>query len=233
MISNKYNLVLIVSAINTNNLPLSYTAIRSHFTHHQRYEQTLKTIESIKKNIPNAFIVLVEGTEIPEDMLSVFKLSVNHIHQCHVIEEVYKHINGPYKGLGEANSLLSYLQSEHYKEHTSDFETISKISGRYWIRDDFEWIMYDDKVVCNINYNNPHHPSGVNMSTMFYTIGNKIKAVFIDALNKCCQHPEINNGIALEHVLPNCMILNNIQFYQKSLMRVEGEYGPWGGYVCH
>lgn len=233
MDNKQYNLVVICSAIITNNLPLAYTPTRSHFTHQQRFEQTLNTIESIKNKIPNAFIVLVEGTQLPQNMFNELNIRVNYIHQVHLIPEVYQHINGPHKGVGEATSLLSYLQSQHYKEHSMSFQSISKISGRYAIRPEFEWTVFDNKVVCNIKYNNPHHPSHIHMSTMFYTIGCQIKDSFIESLVLCCAHPELHNGVALEHILPNCMISKNILFYEKHQMNVGGEYGPWGGYVCH
>jgi len=230
---DKYNLVLISSAIITINEPLSYTPVRSYFTHQQRYEQTLNTIESIKNKIPYAYIVLVEGTELPEMMYKNLVSKVDYIHKAYLISDIYKHVNSPYKGLGEGSSLLSYLQSQHYKEHEILFNSISKISGRYKIRNDFEWLAIDDKIVCNIKCNTPDHPSGIYMSTMFYTVGNKIKDIFIEALSLCCNHNELHNGIALEHVLPLCMIYKKIIFYGKQLLRVEGEYGPWGGYVCH
>ena len=46
------NLVLITSVINTPNLPLSYSKVRSVFTREERFEQTKKTVESIKKTYP-------------------------------------------------------------------------------------------------------------------------------------------------------------------------------------
>ena len=45
------NLIIVTSVINTINEPLSYTETRSVFTAEQRFEQTIKSIESIKKNI--------------------------------------------------------------------------------------------------------------------------------------------------------------------------------------
>jgi hypothetical protein len=43
------NLVFISSIINTPNIPLSYTNVRSVFSHEERFIQTKKTIETIKK----------------------------------------------------------------------------------------------------------------------------------------------------------------------------------------
>ena len=60
----KYNLVMIASAICTNNLPLDYTHTRSFFSHEERYKQSLETIKKIKEKIPNVYIVFIEGTFI-------------------------------------------------------------------------------------------------------------------------------------------------------------------------
>lgn len=229
--NESFNLVLISSAIITCNEPLSYTPTRSHFSHQQRFEQTLKTIESIRKKIPDSFIVLVEGTQIPMNMFNELNSKVNYIHPAYLIPEVYQNINGPYKGLGEMSSILSYLQSDHYKEHEVKFQTISKISGRYRIRDDFEWVMDDNRIVCRINYNCPDHPSRIHMSTIFYTVGKNLKEKYIEIAKECCMNQELNSGIALEHVFPLCILSKKIGLYEKNIMQVEGEYGPWGGYV--
>ena len=46
------NLILITSVICITNKPLSYTKTRSVFTHEERFEQTLKTIQTIRDKIP-------------------------------------------------------------------------------------------------------------------------------------------------------------------------------------
>tara|TARA_B110000208_G_C11756952_1_gene425495 strand:+ start:1233 stop:1397 length:165 start_codon:yes stop_codon:yes gene_type:complete len=51
------NLILITSIINTPNKPLSYSKIRSVFTRKERFEQTKKTIQSIKEKIPEYKII--------------------------------------------------------------------------------------------------------------------------------------------------------------------------------
>ena len=61
------NLVLITSIINTPKTPLSYSKIRSVYTRNERFEQTKKTIESIKEKIPNHKILIVECTDFNED----------------------------------------------------------------------------------------------------------------------------------------------------------------------
>ena len=67
------NLVLITSVINTPDKPLSYSKVRSVFTREERYEQTKKTIQSIKENIPDYKIMIVECTDFTEEEKSYFE----------------------------------------------------------------------------------------------------------------------------------------------------------------
>ena len=56
------NLILITSVICTTNKPLSYTNNRSVYSHEERFEQTKKTIETVKEKIP-----VNENCNIPEN----------------------------------------------------------------------------------------------------------------------------------------------------------------------
>ena len=58
------NLVLITSVINIPNIPLSYTNIRSVYTCEERFIQTQKTIESLRRMIPDLEILLVECSDL-------------------------------------------------------------------------------------------------------------------------------------------------------------------------
>ena len=52
------NLVLITSVINTPNTPLSYTNTRSVFSRQDRFEQTKKTIKSVREKLSNSKIII-------------------------------------------------------------------------------------------------------------------------------------------------------------------------------
>ena len=227
------NLIIISSAICTVNKPLGYTPIRSFFTHEQRYEQTLQTIESIRKMIPESYIVITEGTEIPDYMEGNILSKVDYYYNVSKIDWVSERVNSPAKGHGEVASILAYFKSPHFEEKKESFKSISKISGRYKIRSDFKFDVLDDRVICKMEFNNRHHPSGVWMSTMFYTIPKHLFSVFIKSFEDCFNNDEAINDIAIEHILPLCMFKNNIKIANKIGLLVEGEYGPWGGYVCH
>jgi len=126
------DLVIISSVINTCSAPLSYYPIRSVFDKHQRYEQTLQTIESLKK-IPNKKIYFVECSEIPE-----FEEDIKR--RVDFYRNIYKGnesiIDGPHKGVGEAVSLLS--------ADTDDYDNVYKIAGRYYLNDEFNYSLWDN-----------------------------------------------------------------------------------------
>jgi hypothetical protein len=228
-----YNLVIVCSAIHTNPNPLDYTPSRSYFTHEQRFNQTLETIDKVREKIPEAYIVLVEVTKLNENYRNVLIHKVDYLHETYDNEEIFFITEGPYKGWGEATSLLSYLTSLHFIELKEKINSVSKISGRYKPNDHFTFEVIPDTVLCRINYTNPHHHSNTHMSTMFYTIDITIIDKFIRSLGNTCLNDEVRRGVALEHILPLCMLKENINLQNKDPLYVEGEYGPWGGYVMH
>ena len=68
------NLVLITSIIKTPDIPLSYISTRSVFTHNERFEQTKKTIQTIREKIPNSKILIVECSELDNEQNEYLKI---------------------------------------------------------------------------------------------------------------------------------------------------------------
>ena len=66
------NLVLITSIIKTPDIPLSYTSTRSVFRHDERFNQTKKTIQTIREKIPNSKILIVECSELDNEQDEYF-----------------------------------------------------------------------------------------------------------------------------------------------------------------
>lgn len=227
------NLVVVVSAIVTSQEPLAYTSTRSAFTPSERFTQTLKTIERLYLKVPNAYIVLAEGTVLTDDMLTCLREKVDYLHPAYLEDFVKNNVQGPHKGLGEASTLYSYLTSEHFKSIQSNCYSVSKISGRYYPTDEFQWDCPSNGMKCVYQIRNRHHSSGLWMSTMFYTIHFELFSLFIEALQTCLNDPQLSQGIALEHVLLQSLKNHKMPLYQIDKFHVGGEYGPWGGYVEH
>lgn len=160
------NLVIVTSVIDTIQKPLSYTNTRSVFTIEERFKQTIKTIESIKKYINNPYIVLIEGSHINNDYEYIFKNIVDYYFNISDIKIYKDNIDSPYKICGEASLLLSYLDSEHLKNNILNFKSITKISGRYYLTEECinidEYLKYSN-ILCK--YYKEHN----NMSTIIYS----------------------------------------------------------------
>jgi hypothetical protein len=126
------DLVIISSAINTCSAPLSYYPIRSVFNKQERYEQTLKTIESLRK-IPGKRTYFVECTDIPE-----YEDSIRT--QVDFYKNIYKGneavVDGPHKGVGFALSALSAA--------SDDYDNIYMIAGRYYLNDEFNYSLWNN-----------------------------------------------------------------------------------------
>lgn len=127
------NLVIITSVVHTSSKPLSY-AQRSALSHEERFQQTLESIASVAKRVPNPYIVLVEGSALePSERDALLSAGCNEIIDCS--KDLREHINGIHKSPAEARMLLYALE----RIDPGRFATISKLSGRYYLTDGFSW----------------------------------------------------------------------------------------------
>jgi len=174
------DLVLILSVIKTPKLPLSYTWKRSSFSHEGRWKQTKVTFGSIKKHLPNAKVMMVECSDLDKDLLKVINENVDYF--INKIDDIpHKDIiYDKWKAHGEATQTLTAFK--YIKEHNLQFKNIFKISGRYYLTDDFKYDLYDNdlqvfKVVKGYDPIPDQHKLG-SISTRLY----KIPHSFIDQL---------------------------------------------------
>lgn len=137
------NFVMISSLIKITNAPLSYHPIRSVYSHKQRFDQTLKTIESIRKYIPNSFICLID--------CSFFTPEENEIlnNLCDFVINLYDDLDmrkilrySKSKSLCEAIQTLNVIQ--FIKENNIKFKNFFKISGRYELNEEFNYSLYEN-----------------------------------------------------------------------------------------
>lgn len=135
--NNMTNWFLITSAINTD---------YGFFNPDQRFKQTLETISSIRKKCNNSKIVLIEGASKPlmEEQKKVLLSLCDLVFDCSNNDFIkFAHANH------EANTLkhpcelyLLYLflnQQDFLKEN----DRIYKISGRYYINDNFNYHIHE------------------------------------------------------------------------------------------
>lgn len=226
------NVVCIVSAICTNTKPFDYTSTRSAFSHEQRFQQSLETIQKLRISVPNAYIVFIEGTVIGNEMQSTISSIVDEFFDATQYAWVTNEVEGLYKGRGEIASLLAYLTSPSFQHIKGSFDSLSKISGRYKPEDGFMFGVEHGHIVAKLEHNKHHH-SNEYMSTMFYTVCRTVLDEFISASCACFEDEELRRGVALEHILPMYIKKQGIPIFVKTHLYVGGEYGPWGGYTQH
>ena len=182
------NLVVISSLIKTSSDPLTYANIRSVYTHEQRFEQTLKTIESVRKHIPNAKIILIDCSEFTESEDIILKKSCDYLINVYQITEMQKIMrHGASKSLAEATQ--THIVIEYLINNNIQFKNFFKISGRYQLNKEFNYGLYDNDK--NIGRMQPDMPT--YFLTSFYKL-NKDTLI------------ELNN-----------MILNNLDALKKGI----------------
>lgn len=125
-------LIFIPSVVYFKNKALSYSANRSIFTPEERALQTVESIRSVKKHIPQAKIVLIElglSKELPYDLT---KLPDQYLYLGDNFF-VRKACDSKFKALGESMALFI----AYFKKNKNNFDLYFKLSGRYYINDNF------------------------------------------------------------------------------------------------
>ena len=159
------NLFLITSIINTPNKPLSYSNIRSVFNREERFTQLKKTIESIKEKFKQIKLIIVECTDFNKEE----KLYIEE--NCDIIinlwDKKYLHssIFGKSKSLGEGTMTIEALK--YINEQKLEFNYLYKISGRYWLNENFKIDNIEYNIFKKINNNEN------NIFTALYKIDKK------------------------------------------------------------
>ena len=199
------NLVLITSVINTPNSPLSYSKIRSVFTREQRFEQTKKTIQSIKENIPNHKIIIVECTDFTKEEQDYFEKQCDYILNLWDKKELHNNIFGIWKSMGEGTMTIEAFK--YIMEKNIDFNNLFKISGRYWLGDKFKYENFiNDKMVFK------HNENGIITTTLY-----KIPKKYIENINNLLYNIlfiENKKQIMYEHIFTRFvkMLSNKVKF---------------------
>jgi hypothetical protein len=144
------NLVLITSIINTPNIPLSYTNVRSVFSHEERFNQTKKTIETIRTKIPNVKIIMVECSDLTDEQNKYMISNVDYFINLINNQEEKQNIYSISKALGEGTMTMCAIN--YIISNNIEFDNFFKITGRYWLSDNFNYANFnnDNTVITNI-----------------------------------------------------------------------------------
>jgi len=205
---NNKNVVFITSKIYISDSKFSYVNNRSIYTPEQRFNQTIKTINSIKKNIPDSYIILFDN--------SLFK---NKTYLNFLNNNVDKFIN-----IIDDETLNFYTDKYEYKAFSDisqqlfmynvffkfvDLKSIKnffKISGRYSINNSFNFNDYDNNDI--IFKKNKNVIDRDYYYTCFYKLTPNIVNEYFDKLKILLDNKHLyeNNVSDLEVILPKLFI---------------------------
>lgn len=175
------NLIIISSVINTSKDGLSYTKTRSVYSSDERYEQTIKTIESCEK-VDNCEILLIETSTIDSEKEEKLKSLVDYYVNYSNNPNIQKIIDGPIKGKAESTQLWNGIKEVDF----NNYDNIIKISGRYWFSHEFN---YD-------NFNNENNifvegPNKSALGTVMYKIHKSSFNQYLKCLGYCTNSNEM------------------------------------------
>lgn len=125
--------VILLTATTPCSAPLSYTPVRSIYSPSVRAEQTLETIESVRKYIPEAKIILVEGSQTTDKLMAPLIESVDKFIPAYEDAVIRKYVDSPHKALAEA-ALTCIALGELL---TSSATYVYKLSSRYVLSREF------------------------------------------------------------------------------------------------
>ena len=189
--SDKVNVVIVTSKIYVSSTPFSYIAKRSIYTKEERYNQTFDTISSIRKYIPNSFILLFDNSHFTNEEYQEIKTVVDCFINIQNDEVVNKMTNNSiHKVFGEISQtykMISYIQT-YYKD--IKIHNLFKITGRYIIDDRFDYKQYDNDK--SIFKRNDDITDRSYYFTCFYKIGKPGLDFFYEALAEIYQDIQHN-----------------------------------------
>lgn len=126
---------IITSAIETGQSPLTYSAVRSHFTSRERFFQTKQTIDSVNQiRQSEDFVYIVDTSNNWQEYCEYFEhfknlkfVSVKEQFE-NIFDEVTTHANK-----SRCETLITSTFLEQYKNQLDNFDITVKLSGRYCI----------------------------------------------------------------------------------------------------
>ena len=215
------NLILITSVVKIPNKKLSYTNIRSVFTSNDRFEQTKKTIESVKNKIPNSKIFIIECSNLTEEHEKYFKNNSDYFLNLYGNDNIENTIYGESKSLAEGTMTIKAI--EYIFHNNIHFDNFYKISGRYWLSDKFDYNIFNNNHNIFKKINNDVN----NINTTFF----KLTSENIDILyNFLKQHiNDMKKCIGYEILFGKFIkIINAVKFIE--IIGIEGYVSVCGSH---
>ena len=121
------------SSIQTRNIPLTYSPVRTVFSSEERFRQTIFTVNSIRNSFPDSKIVIVDSSEDYTEYLATLRYfpNVDFVPLIEICKNAFEIVNThPNKSLCESLLLNAYYQT--HKKELQQYDYIIKGCGRYF-----------------------------------------------------------------------------------------------------
>jgi hypothetical protein len=171
------NITVITSIINIPDKPFSYTPIRSIYSRIERFEQTKYTIQTIKNKIPDNKIMVIECSELNEEENEYLNDNVDYFINLYGNADLEKCIFGLSKSLGENTLLLTAIN--YLKENNIEYNNFYKMSGRYWLTDNFNYDNFNNDKITYVREKNDVK----DVYTSFYKLNSKHIDLYVNFIN--------------------------------------------------
>jgi hypothetical protein len=200
---NNKNVVLITSKINVSNNIFSYIKIRSIYTLEERFNQTFQTIMSIKKYMPNPYIILFDNSTFTNEEYKFLKNNVDKFINITDDKLLNFYTNEcEYKAFADIYQQLTFYDNFFKFIDLKSVNSFYKISGRYLINSNFDYKQFDNKDIIfkkNNNIKNKEY-----YYTCFYKLNSNLIPTYFKTLNVILETKKIyeNEYSDLEVILP-------------------------------
>lgn len=221
----------------------------SVYTPEERVEQTLKTIESVKERIPNAFICLsdcgIPGLtgELKDKLVNSVDRFVD-LSKDPVVNWIATNIThqDTVKNLTELVVVGKFFKVAKEQKWFNDCSRVFKVSGRYWLTDSFDISRYEQedakgKYVVSKKLLSQFDPALTGQSLQYmlrvYSFDIALLEDFIQRLSIMTKHMEdrVNSGkyIDIEHLF--CKFLPKDLTLEIARTGVAGNIAPNGQFI--
>ena len=216
--NTKKNFVLITSKIYVSNHSFSYSNIRSSYTSRERFQQTIETIESIKKYIPNYFIVLFDNSKFIKYEIDALNAMVDKFINISDDETLnyYTDIHET-KAFGDISQQIAFYDVFLKNININHIQNFFKVSGRYLINESFNYSNYDNNN--NIMKKNEKITNRAYLFTCFYKLDKSILTSYFNQLKIIRENKDSYYNVDCQTIIPsiinNLTIINNLGITQR------------------
>jgi hypothetical protein len=227
-IENK-NVVFITSKIHVSKNKFSYIDNRSIYTSEERLIQTIETIESIRKYIPDSYIILFDNSIFNPLEKSILKKLTDSFINIVDNEELNYYTDiceiKAFADISQQNAFLDLFLSDKNTDSLSSIQHFFKISGRYLVNSDFDFNKYDNDK--NIFKRNNTIPKKEYFYTCFYKLDKNMLMKYHDKLKMLLKINlnEWKGNLDCEVLLPN-LIKESIT-EEKGLLGITQRVAVW------